>query len=1112
MTHVASVNELVVRWQELRDQGRTVSVEDLCADFPELLDDVKRRLQALASMEQFLGAASEDTLGATPARTGDPAGTDQTPPAIPGYEVLGVLGRGGMGVVYRARQRGLDRPIALKMILAGAHASPQELARFRTEARAAARLQHRNIVQIHEVGEWRAEGVSPPIPYFSLEYCAGGSLQKRLDGTPLAPLEAAVLVEQLAGAIHTAHQAGVIHRDLKPANVLLTADGTPKIADFGLAKRMASPGCEAGENLTQSGAVVGTPSYMAPEQAGGTKGVVGPAADVYALGAVLYECLTGRPPFKADTPWDTLRQVIHDQPVPPRQLNAKVPRNLEIICLKCLHKEPYKRYPSAAGLADDLRRFLDGRPITARAVGRGERLWLWARRQPARAAAYALLAVAMLLGGGGGSAAWLWQRAERGWHEAAQAHDDLAREMAQTELARRGEQQARERLDHATYGQAIGLALACADRDAKRARRLLADCPMKLRGWEWDYVDRLCRAEPPIYRGHMAPIRHVAFSPDGTALASADELGVVRVWDLRTQRELSAPAKIPGAGSVYGLTFSPDGTRIASSHRGGTVRVWETRTGHQLFSRAVPMYEAQGLAFSADGTQLACAGSWLRGGGTPTDGEVKILDAASGQELAAFAAPELALKAVAFRSNGQVVAAGADLRREGEVTFERTSCGLIAWDRATGKATSVLPGRLYNCTRPAFSADGKLVGGACRDWVVRVWDAESGEEQIFLPGHTGIVFGIAFSPDGRRLVSGAGDRTVRLWDLIAQKELVARQGPSSIFAVACSPDGKQVAGGSQDKTVQVWSATGGPEAVYLPESGAERPVFDLAFTSDGRSLIAARAQQVEWYDLAAGRLVASRAFGTTAPHQGALALSRDGRRYAGPASDKQVKVWDVETGQAVCAVDQDPQHLARLALSSDGRLLAVANLAGDLKVWDTKTEQPVLSLPKLGHSLESLAFSPDGKRLAGGNAWWIKVWGLASGREEFQSEGHRQPVVSLAFSSDGQRLASGSHDGTAKMWHLATGSAVTLSGHAFYVEQVVFMPRGDRVVTGSRDGSIKLWDAVAGLENLSLHARGHVRCLAVSGDGRRIAAGRDGLLTVWDASAVQERADLRQKP
>ncbi len=307
--------------------------------------------------------------------------------SVPGYEILGELGRGGMGVVYKARHLGLNRLVALKMILAGGHAGRDELTRFRSEAEAIARLNHPNIVQIHDIGE------SGGLPYFSLEFVEGGSLHHKLNGTPLPTDEASKLVETLARAMAAAHAAGLVHRDLKPANVLLSTDGMPKVTDFGLVKKLDAAG------QTASGAIMGTPSYMAPEQAGGGKShEIGPACDVYALGAILYECLTGRPPFKAATPMDTIMQVVNEEPVPARQLNMRVPVDLETICLKCLQKEAARRYESASALADDLRRFVERRPILARPLGRLGRAAKWVRRNPVVAGLSAGLVLALLTG------------------------------------------------------------------------------------------------------------------------------------------------------------------------------------------------------------------------------------------------------------------------------------------------------------------------------------------------------------------------------------------------------------------------------------------------------------------------------------------------------------------------------------------------------------------------------------------------------------------------------------------------------------------------------------------------------------------------------------------
>lgn len=339
------------------------------------------------------GGGSVRTRSETP-----PALTKAGWPAIPGYEVLGELGRGGMGIVYKARQLRLNRVVALKTVLAGAYARPEDLVRFLAEAEAAARHQHPHIVQVHEVG--RQGG----LPFFSMEFVDGGNLAQRFGGNPLPPHEAACLVEVVALAVDFAHRHGVIHRDLKPANVLLAADGSPKVSDFGLAKRL-----EGGAGLTESGVVLGTPSYMAPEQAAGKGRIVGPATDVYALGAILYEGITGRPPFRAATPVETVLQVLAEEVVPPSRLTPKLPKDLETICLKCLEKDPARRYASAEALAGDLRRFLEGRPITARPAGPMERGWRWCRRNPVVATLAATLLLALAAGLVGTS--WKWREA-----------------------------------------------------------------------------------------------------------------------------------------------------------------------------------------------------------------------------------------------------------------------------------------------------------------------------------------------------------------------------------------------------------------------------------------------------------------------------------------------------------------------------------------------------------------------------------------------------------------------------------------------------------------------------------------------------------------------------
>jgi hypothetical protein len=424
------------RVQELLDElfERQITPEEVCNSCVELLPVVRERWRQICQARAEL-----DALLPTGLDGGSPPLPPEGPlplPTIPGYEVEAVLGTGGMGVVFRARHLRLNRIVALKMALAGAYAGPHERERFQREAEAVAVLRHPNVVQIHDVGD--ADGR----PYFTMEYVDGGSLAQKLAGKPQPARESAALVATLAAAIQAAHESGVVHRDLKPANVLLTADGTPKVSDFGLARRL---GGEAG--LTHSGAAVGTPSYMAPEQARGQAAAVGPAADVYALGAILYELLTGRPPFRAETAVETVVQVIYQDPVPPSQLNATVPRDLETVCLKCLHKEPERRYVSAAALAEDLRRYLLGQVIAARPVGPLERAGKWIRRNRA-VASLAAAAVVTLLAGTVVSLLFAWE-ARRQEGLATDRAGDLERQAialkAQTRAATENAQRAREK-------------------------------------------------------------------------------------------------------------------------------------------------------------------------------------------------------------------------------------------------------------------------------------------------------------------------------------------------------------------------------------------------------------------------------------------------------------------------------------------------------------------------------------------------------------------------------------------------------------------------------------------------------------------------------------------
>jgi WD40 repeat protein len=685
---------------------------------------------------------------------------------VPGYEILGELGRGGMGVVYQARQVSLNRVVALKMILAGGHAGQTELARFRGEAEALACLQHPNIVQIFETGQ--AGG----FPFLSLEFVAGGSLAAQLDGTPWAPAEAAELVEDLARAVHAAHQRGIVHRDLKPGNVLLTAQGIPKITDFGLAKRLDSETAR-----TQSGAILGTPSYMAPEQAEGKRAEIGPAADVYALGAILYELLTGHPPFQAETPLETVLQVISEEVMPPRQLCADVPRDLQAVCMKCLAKAPRQRYASAKLLAADLRRFVEGEPVRARYRGSDRRRW-WCDRVVISVVALVVLSVV------GGTVGFLLSNRVR---------RDL-------EPPRR---------------RPVIPVPPVADLLPRFQMPEIPKPTGTLRIWNTATGEALVNVQ-----GADAYLHHLIFSPDGKRLAGSGSGGLVTVRDAAT-----GDVVLTAKGSF--VAFSPDSRRVIVGAAFGLdtlfsmdtdkVKVLDTHDGHELRSFGKVRAQITAMALSRDGRRLATLD---RGAldqqfqrGSPA---LRVWDAETGQAVFSKNLDNAPFQLTFSPDDKRLVA-----------PFSAKEA-IKVWDAETGQEQAVS----FQGLRAVLSNDGALVATTWTAGPVKIWDATTSKELYTLEG-----MNPAFSPDSATVATTAYGN-VKLWNVKTGMEILALKDQAHrIEHVAFSPDSKRLAGALMDGSVLIWDTSNGQRLHKLV--GHPTAVGQMLFSPDGTCLATA---------------------------------------------------------------------------------------------------------------------------------------------------------------------------------------------------------------------------------------------------------------------------------
>jgi WD40 repeat protein len=972
-----------------------------------------------------IGGFPDDRPETSPSGPADRPSDDAVPLCDFGdYELLGEIGRGGMGIVYRARQKSLNRIVALKIILAGRWASDAQVQRFRAEAEAAAVLAHPNIVPIHETGELLGQH------FFSMKLVDGGNLAQRLGRGPeqdtgesraghpsYSPREAATLLARIAHAVHFAHQRHIVHRDLKPTNVLIDRDGEPHLTDFGLAKRL-----EAASELTHSRSILGTPAYMAPEQAAGLNDQVTPAVDIYSLGAILYEVLTGQPPFTGRTPLDVLQQVRECDPRPLRSLNRSIPRDLETICLKCLQKEPHRRYAIARDIADDLESWLAGKPIQARPVPLPEKLWLWTRRNPA--AAFAGLLLLLLTAGSITAALRLKQESERAHRAEHEAMEKLhASYLAQARAERLSGLAGRRAKSLAAITAAARIRVSLDLRNEAIAALALADLgPMVI----WRSPDpKAARGRALIEPGFA---HYAVFSGRSITLHQMESNAVMHRWDS------------PPRHQSMQRRFSPDGRHLAGTYRTGQVFVWDL--GRPESAPMTSFVTVDGLshplAFSPDG-RLAVAGA---------DRQVHFYDLNSGTETESFD-----IGMIPYRM---------EFDPEGGTLAVMAGDAVHLWDvrRRTQKRTLV---HSIDGTLLAWHPAGRWLATGYSNGDLRLWDVETGEARP-LAGHTQYIWSLAFDPQGEFLSSQSWDGTPRFWEPASGQELF-RMRHAAAFDVSNQRD--RIAFRDDEGGIGGWEIIRSGVFQSLSSVTMRYPhLRGLDVSRNGRWLICgerggwhlfdlARRKELHWMELnvRSALLQPNGGFAVTVTSDEAVRWpletnsATDGVRVGSPETIVSDPGGDFQRGSfspdgrwlVIAGHNRsllvDLHHQNRITEFSKGRPQSFASISPDdrwiaaasapdenVTIWDAHTGSPVRQL--ISGNAAQVAFSPDGRTLATATPRECVLWSTDFWRPQRRwmlglSGGVPVPV---AFSPDGQWLAVAATRSEIRLFDLRTGN------------------------------------------------------------------------------------------
>lgn len=1111
--HDRGLQEALVAYLEMVERGHEPDLHEYLARHPgfaaELIEFIGNRAQVdrlAGPLRQLAEAAhaevaSRRTVGLTEAGSAEAAPPDKVR-YFGDYELLEEIARGGMGVVYKARQVSLNRLVALKMILAAELASEAQVQRFRKEAEAAARLDHPHIVPIYEVGEHNRRH------YFSMRLVEGTNLAERLAALQPDPRACARLLATVARTVHYAHQRGIIHRDLKPGNILIDVQSQPHVTDFGLAKQLEAP-----SGQSQTGAILGTPSYMAPEQAAGQVRQVGVPADVYALGSILYELLTGRPPFRGPTPMEVLLQVVSDEPVAPRMLEPKVPRDLETICLKCLEKMPRRRYATAEALAEDLERWLNNEPIRARPAGAWERVVKWAKRRPAVAAlvtvsslASALLVVGLLWALAQERDRLTSERLLRKRAEQAEIQERQARKDAQNSerQARSAEAESRDRLVRLHVRDGVAQMergdLSTALLWFTEALRADKGSPIR-EEMNRTRIASVLRAMPKLRHLEIADVSRIQLSADARWVAMVNGT-TARVWDALTGQPLTPP--LEHDAPVHSIALAPETQRAAAITQ-GSVHLWDVGTGQRVGApfQAKEWVRGSAAVFSPSGRHLLVA----------VGQEARLCDARTGQPVAPpMPHPHRVANAV-FSPDGLHLATLTV--REARI-----------WDAKSGlPVTPALPAKLSD-PHAEFSPDGKrllTLSTTKEGWWVEVWNTQTGKRMGPPIGNDwGTVWTAAFfSADGSRVVI----QNLGVWDVQTGKTVTVPNWPQRrIAATAFSPDDKQLATGSHDRTCRVWDAqTGMP---LSPPMEHAAPVTSVVFSRDGLCLLTVAANEVRVWQATTGQPVTAPLRHSEPVRQ--AVFSPDGKRIVtaagGDEGAQQWQLWEIQD-QPVPPVPAN--EVERVAVSPDGRhLLTVRRENGKtrFRVRNVPDGPPIVDVD-LDGEIQRVVFSPVRDRIltslvthgkAGGEKRdspdeELRVWNAGTGAFCSLPLTPAGTVQAAVFSPDGENLLTVSAE-KIRFWDARTAQTVpTLLPNDLSVYRAEYLADGSRIFAHHKGNKIRIWDLRTGqqvgpaipLERVNGFDYGFV-----SPDGKTVAAARSGVFSIVDAETGRTVAGL----